>query len=195
MAIKKRKSVPKDDAAQASSFDEDGTTARHPHLQGLRQDVYVFVGQNQPCTRDDVARGLGMKSSTATARVKELIDEGFLIEPIGMRKENRSGVKSKCLTISDRPAGGSPLDKVRIEIELAIDCNGHYHANAHVVGGASTIRGKRTVIKRQRVTLTAPHPNTYKAATASETVAPVSRHELQSHAGDIIDAEVLFEDD
>lgn len=194
MAIKKRKSLPTEDATKASSFDEDQTTARHPHLTGLRQDVYYFVQANQPCTRDDVSRGIGLKSSTCTARVKELIDEGFLIEPPKLRKENRSGVRVKCLTVSDRPAGGSPLDRVRVEIELYIDSLGNYHAKAEVVGGVSGAR-KRQLIKRQRVTLTAPHPSTYEAATASETVTPISRYELQSHADDIIDGTIISTED
>lgn len=195
MPIKKRKSLPKDEAVEASTFEEDGSTARHPHLQGLRQDVYQFVKANSHCTRDDVARGLGMKSSTATARIKELIDEGFLIEPMGVRKENASGVRAKVLAVTARPQGGSPLDKVRIEINLAIDHNGQYHASAHVVSGASTIAGQKHTIKRQRITLTAPHPDTYKGATAAETVARLNRMELQAHADDIIDGEFTYASD
>lgn len=186
MAIRKRKSVPKDEASTASQHDEDESTARHPHLTGLRQDIYYFIRDNQPCTRDDVSRGTQIKSSTCTARIKELIDEGFLVEPPGVTKLNKSGVRSRVLAVSARPMGGSPLDKVRIEIKLTIDSNGTYGVTAFVVRGLPQA-GTTHVIKRQRVTLTAPHPDTYKGATASELVSTVSRYEMQSHADDIID--------
>lgn len=195
MPIKRRKSLPVEDATEASHHDEDRTTARHPHLTGLRQDVYYFVAENPNSTRDDVSRGTGIKSSTCTARIKELIDEGFLIEPPDIRKENRSGVKSKVLVVSDRAMGGSPLDKVRIEVILTIDCNGVYGATAHVVRGMPQSAATARTIKRQRVTLTAPHPDTYKAATGAEKVMPVSRYELQTHADDIIDGTVTYVDD
>lgn len=91
--------------------------------------------------------------------------------------------------------GGSPLDKVRVEVTLTIDCNGVYGAKASVVGQSTFQQAPATEIKRQRVTLTAPHPDTYKAATDATTVTPVSRHELQSHAGDIIDGTVNPQED
>lgn len=97
MPIKRRKSLPVEDATTASSHDEDSSTARHPYLTGLRQDVYYFVAEHPNSTRDDVARGTGIKSSTVTARIKELIDEGFLIEPPNIRKETAAALNQKCL--------------------------------------------------------------------------------------------------
>jgi DNA-binding MarR family transcriptional regulator len=195
MAIKKRKSLPQDEAAFASEHDEDKTTARHPSLSGLRQDVYMFVDSNQPCTRADVARGISLSSSTTTARIKELIDEGFLIEPPDLRKMNSSGVKAKCLMVTDRQQGGSPLDKVRVELTLTIDCDGTYGIQSRVVGGMPQNSATTRTIKSQRVTLTAPHPDTYKAATDAAEVTTVSRHELQTHAHDIIEGTVSFSGD
>lgn len=191
MAIHKRKSVPVEDATEASEHTEDASTARHPHLTGLRQDVYYFVQANQPCTRSDVAKGVRLPNNVATARVKELIDEGFLIEPIGIRKRNSSGVNAKVLMVSDRKQGGSPLDKVRIEVKLTIDHNGVYGVAAEVVGGQRQ-HGPAHVIKRQRVTLTAPHPDTYKAITAPEQVTEISRFDSQYNAGDIIEGTVTI---
>lgn len=190
MAIKKRSSEARENSTHASSHNDSNTDARHPFLHGLRQDVYYFVRSNPDCTRDDVSRGLALKSSTATARIKELIDEGFIFEPPGIRKENRSGVRAKVLRVTDRQQGGKPLDRVRIEIELIIDCSGNYGARARVIGGEPT--GHPThVIKKQNITITAPHPSTYYSLFAEGEVIPVSRYELQAHADDIIEGEAF----
>lgn len=194
MPIRKRKSVPTIEATEASQYDEDETTARHPGLQGLRLDVYQFVADNPNSTRDDVSRGLSLKSSTATARVKELIDEGFLFEPIGVRKMNSSGVRAKCLHVTDRPQGGSPLDRVRIEVELTIDRNGVYGARATVHGGKPQ-HGPVTVIKRASYSLTAPHPDTYDSQANSKRIAHVSRMDTAQHMDDIIEGEAIPLDD
>jgi hypothetical protein len=190
MAIKKRSSEARESSTRASYHDDSSTDARHPFLHGLRQDVYYFVQANPNCTRDDVSRGLSLKSSTATARIKELIDEGFIFEPPGIRKENRSGVRAKVLRVTDRQQGGKPLDRVRIEIELTIDCSGNYGARARVVGGDPTGHPAH-VIKKQNVTITAPHPSTYASLFTEGEVVPVSRYELQAHAEDIIEGEAF----
>jgi hypothetical protein len=190
MSIKRRKSIP-DPTVEASmehAYEDDVKGGRHPMLQGQRLEVYQFIKLNSLCTREDVSRGLGLKASTATARIKELIDEGFVIEPPGVRKENRTGVRAKTLQVTDRAAGGTPLDRVRIEVVLAIDHSGNYHATAHVVGGVTT-DAKTLPIQKKLITITAPHPDTYKASSSAKTVETVSRHELQSHADDIIDAD------
>lgn len=184
--------------SSASVHDDKPSDYRHPHLTGLRQDVYDFVNDNPKCTRQDVADGIRLKSSTTTARIKELIDEGFLFEP-GDKKRNKSGVMSRCLMVTDRPKGGKPLDKVRVEVTLTIDHNGRYGADARVVGGGSTNSGSSFAIKRQQITLTAPHPDTYKSSRAAagktSTVSTVTRMETQANAGDIIDADYYLIED
>lgn len=193
MSIKRRKSVP-DPAVHVEYEPDDAHEARHPHLQGLRQDVYYFVRHNPNCTRRDVAAGLGLPNNVATARVKELIDEGFIVEPPGIRKENPSGVRAKVLHVTDRQAGGKPLDRVRIELELTIDYNGVYGVRARVVGGLPQTGNPITTMKK-RITVTAPHPDTYMSSLRDEPVTTVSRHELQSGAGDIIDGTLADPDD
>jgi hypothetical protein len=148
--------------------------------------VYQFVSANPNCTRRDVAMDLKLPNNVATARIKELIDEGYLFEPPGITKRNPSGVRARVLRASDRPAGGSPLDRVRIEVVLTIDCNGVYGAEARVIDGGhqATIRHP---IKKQRITITAPHPDAYKAILDAENVSTVSRMETENYADDIID--------
>jgi hypothetical protein len=145
------------------------------------------VSSNPNCTREDVARGTGIKSSTATARTKELIDEGFLFET-GERSINRSGTSAKCLQASSRKQGGKALDKVRVEVTLTIDCNGVYGARVHVVGGKPSLAIAHP-IKSQRYTLTAPHPRTYKDVFDTAPVATLDRMSLEANADDIIDAD------
>lgn len=194
MAIKKRKNIPDPSIEATERDDNPETDGRNPILSGLRQDVYQFVKLNPRSTRRDVAQGLGLPNNVATARIKELIDEGLLIEPPGITKRNKSGVRAKVLQISQRPAGGKPLDRVRVEVVLTIDCNGVYGAEAHVVDGQPQT-GRPHKILAKKITVTAPHPDTYAAAMDENTVAPVSRHELQHGADDIIDADYIDLDD
>jgi hypothetical protein len=162
-------------------------------LQGLRYDVYLFVRQNPFCTRDDVAKGVGIRTSSATARIKELLDEGLLMEP-GSVKENASGIKSRTLLLSDRPAGGSRLDKVRVEIQLTIDCNGVYGVTARVVRGKPQ-SGPTKNLTVKRITLTAPHPEVYAGMVSTDEIAAVNRMDTHAHADDIIDAEFVVLND
>ena len=187
MPIKRRSKID-EGATKATEVHETSSDARSDALQGLHLDVYRFVKDNPNCTRDDVARGLQMKSSTATARIKELIDEGYLMEPPGVRKTNRSGVSAKCLHVTQRAEGGPRLDKVRVEVSLTIDCDGNYGAEAKVVGGGFQ-RSRTHIIKRQRITITAPHPDTYKSLLTDEAVARLTRAEIEAHVGETIDAD------
>ena len=130
-----------------------------------------------------------MKSSTATARVKELIDEGYIWEPPA-RRAGRSGVLSKTLAATERKTGASPLDRVQIEIELTIDCNGNYGARASVVG-APLPPPYTTTIQRKRITLTAPHPDTYSRPTNAPSggVSVLKPGEKRATANDIIEGD------
>ena len=194
MPIKGRKNIP-DPTTQAEYKEEKSSDARSAHLQGLRLDVWQFINDNPGCTRDDVSRALSLKSSTATARIKELIDEGFVIEP-GGRKLNKSGVRAKVLTLNpDRKAGGKPLDRVRVEVTLTIDCNGVYGAQAKVIGGKPQAKDHIPILGK-RLTLTAPHPDTYKSAFIEGDVVEVSRAETVWRRDDIIEADYqIIEDD
>ena len=186
MAIKLRSTV--STTSQTDFSRDDYSDARSPELQGLRYSVWQFVRDNPRVTRDDISRGLGMKSSTITARVKELIDLGYLIEPPGITKLNSSGVRARVLMLSDRKACGKVNDKVRVEVTLTVDCNGVYGVTARVVNGLKQ-SGRATPIATKQMTLTAPPTASYDAFLDTSTVAPVSRLNLQQHADQIIDAD------
>lgn len=183
MAIKKRTSKP--DTAEAGYVEDGQSEARHPLLNGLWLDVYRFVGANPHCTRRDVARGLDLPNNVATARIKELIDEGYLLEPLGVRKTNSSGRTARVLQATDRQTGGTKLDKVKIEVALTIDCNGVFGATARVIGGKQQAE-QTTVISKKKLVLTAPHPDTYASEFTKSRVAKVSRMELIGDNADLI---------
>lgn len=189
MPIKRRSILPEPEQVVASEHEDDPSDGRSDDLQGIRLDVYTFIRQNPLCTRDDIARGIDMKSSTVTARVKELIDLGYVYEPLGVRKENRSsGVRVRCLRVTDRLMSGQPNDKVVVEVSLTIDCNGNYGATARVVGGLKQ-SGKPTTLRTRTMKFVAP-PNPRKAApSTNDKTSRVSRLELQTTVGQIIDAD------
>jgi len=187
MPFKKRSNIPPQTASEASEHSDTHTDARHVSLQGIRLDIYRFIEANPKCTRADIVKGLRLMGTTATARVKELIDEGYLFEPYGVRKENLSGVRAKVLMVTNRQQGGKPLDKVRIELALTIDCNGVYGVHARVVSGGLQ-HGRAHLIKKQSVTITAPHPDTYESAISETQTSRVSPMDTQHHAHDIIEA-------
>lgn len=186
MPIQKRSILPL--AIESDKQHDDPRDGRSPDLQGQRYDVWHFIKMNPRCTRDDVTRGLALKSSTATARIKELIDLGYVVEPPGLRKENRSGVKAKVLQLSDRRAGGKPAQKVRVEVTLTIDSNGVYGATARVIGGLRQ-SGRATPITTRSLTLQAPPTASYGSVLDDSDLAPVSVLETQLNADQIIDAE------
>lgn len=163
----------------------------------------MFIGNNPQCTRSDVAKGLRLGMSSATARIKELIDEGFVHEPLGVRKRNSSGVNARVLQVTEQAAGSKPLDKVRIEVELAIDCNGNYYvAQAYVVNSAyvTSLVGNQPVgyrkVKTQRFTVTAPRVKAparpmYSLDQDEAPVVRMTRADLFDVQGEIIDIEPL----
>jgi hypothetical protein len=160
---------------------------RSPDLQGLRLDVYQFIRSNAYCTRDDIAKGLGLKTSTATARTKELIDLGYVIDDVS-RKRNKSGVMSRCLVVSDRIQGGHVNEKLRVQLTLTVDAGGRYGLIAKVVGGFDQ-RGKARAVMRKYITLTLPAKDGLTATLSEEKVAKVTRLDSQQHAGQIIDGD------
>lgn len=188
MPIKKRSTFPKESTQADFSHRDDPSMGRSPELQGQRYDVWQFIQDNPYCTRDMVSRGLSLKASTATARVKELIDLGYVVEPPGARKETAAGVMARCLILSDRKAGGVVNDRVRIEVHLTIDCNGVYGASARVINGDPQ-SGATTPIATRTMTLTAPPSEAYAASLDTATVSPVSRLQMQREADQIIDVD------
>jgi hypothetical protein len=188
MSIKKRTSIPPQSVQTDFSRKDDEANGRSPELQGQRYDVWQFIRDNPMCIRDDVSKALGLKASTATARVKELIDLGYVVEPPGATKVGRSGVKGRCLVLSARKAGGVVNDRVRVMVTLTIDCNGVYGASAYVIGGLHQT-GAATPILSKPLTLTAPPAASYAASLDPSDVAPVSRLDTQQHASQIIDAD------
>lgn len=187
MPIQKRKNIP-DPTSTASFLEDEPDDARSPELQGQRLDVWQFINWNYHCTRDEVAKGLGLKSSTATARIKELIDLGYVVEPPGVKKLNSSGVMARVLQLSARKPGGAANDRVRVEVTLTIDCNGVYGATARVVNGLPQT-GRATPILTKPMTLIAPPTASYAGEISTDTVAPVSRLSSQLNADEIIEAE------
>ena len=170
-------------------------SARHPLLTGLRYDVYAFIEANPGCSRADVARGLKLSSSSATARIKELLDEGLIMEPAGVTKRNSYGTRVRCLTISDRGEGSAPLDRVRVRVTLTIDYNGNYGVTAEVIDGNVQV-GHAAPILRKDITLTAPPRQSFETALNTEEVVPISAAELRADAELIIDGvAVIVEED
>lgn len=162
------------------------TKLRSYVLQGLRFDVFQFVKANPGVTREAVARGLGLRAQSATARIKELIDNGFLVE--GDTTKNRSGVSAKQLYVVNEAQHRRPPDKVRIEVLLSVDPSGNYHARAQVVDG-NTPTGIARVVKRQKITMVAPNPTEYKHLFTKEDFAVVNPVDTVHNRGLIIDAE------
>jgi len=92
--------------------------------------------------------------------------------------------------ITERKAGASPLDRVRVEVELTIDCNGNYGARASVIDAPPTAPHS-AVILRKRYTLTAPHPDTYTrpSEAPSDRVSVLRMGEKRSGIEDVIDGD------
>jgi hypothetical protein len=157
----------------------------------------MFIGNNPKCTRRDVAQGLKLPNNVATARVKELIDEGFVYEPVGIRKLNPSGVNARVLEVTDQKAGAKPLDRVRVEVRLAIDYNGNYYVeDAFVVGGSRDEPKGYRHVKTQRFTMTAPRVKPpakpkYSLDDEPQRVSRMTRQDLIDTQGEIIDIEPL----
>jgi hypothetical protein len=144
---------------------------RNPELRGQKLDVYLFVKRHKYCTRNDVAKALGMKSSTATARIKELIDAGIIYET-NKKVIGSAGVSNKTLFVSENATHKSPKDRVRIKVSLIVDEGGNYHAKAEVIGGFP-VEGKPHVVLTKEITLIAPYPNEYYHSFSEEQLTAV----------------------
>lgn len=158
---------------------------RNPELRGQKLDVYLFVKKHPYCTRNDVAKALGMKSSTATARIKELIDAGIILEP-PRTVEGSAGVRNKTLYVSDAATHKAPKDRVRVKVSLIVDEGGNYQAKAEVIDGFPQ-EGKAHVVMTKEITLVAPYPNEYYHEFSAEPLPVVSPENTMKNLNLIVD--------
>ena len=133
-----------------------------------------------------MATKLGMKTSTATARIKELLDDGLLIETPETVK-SRFGVSNRTLIVNELYLHKGPRDKVRVEVTLEVDDGGNYHASAKVIGGAKQPQGKPHGVMAKEITLTAPYPNEYLHLFSDELLEKVSPTNTLANAKLIVD--------
>jgi hypothetical protein len=80
--------------AAGSATSHAAAVAIRDHAPRQRDRVYAFIAAHPMTTRENIAAGLGMRLSSATARVCDLTTEGFVWEADGAGK-----------TTSGRPAG------------------------------------------------------------------------------------------
>lgn len=55
----------------------------------LRESVFTFINQNHGATCDEVEKNLGLRHQTASARIRELVKQGRLIDR-GKQRKTRS---------------------------------------------------------------------------------------------------------
>lgn len=191
MAIKKRTNIPPPttNVSPESMYDDDETRARNPFLQGLRLDVYHFVLANEPCTRNDVASGLKLRMSSATARIKELIDEGILYEPNGKYKINPSGVKAKLLAVATENVGKAPRDRVVIDVEVFVAPNGWYYAKAAISGRHPDPHQKLQRVATKQISMVLPRIADIFGTQLNENVSVLPDSSLRDTDGLTIDME------
>lgn len=186
MGIKTRKTFP-DPTTQATPVDETESRGRNPFLQGLRLDVYNFILANKDCTRADVTKGLSLRSSSATARIKELIDEGLIYEPRGVRKRNGSGVAARALRVSPEGASAAVRDHVQIKVDLFVDTAGYYYAECEVVNGPVLQALEKTKVESKTITVMVDRQEAFAARPMGEKVTPLAHAPANDSKSLIID--------
>lgn len=157
----------------------------------MHHDVYLFVKAHPSCTRRDVAKALGLRSSSATARVKELIDRGLLMER-GTTVDQLTKKTVNCLYAPTDFQHKSQRDRVRVTVELIVDANGNYHAQAHVVGSVVNLQSlpkkvQRHTVLSKDITVIAPYPNEYRSQFLGDKVAVVDPRDTLANEKLIID--------
>jgi len=161
---------------------------RNPELMGMHLDVYLFIKDNPGCTRRDVTTGLALRSGSATARIKELIDRGLLIE----RGTVVDPLTKKTVNTLYAPTDfqhKAPRDRVRVNVYLLVDEDGCYYAYAKVEGGYEFNKKKHTaVVLTKRITIIAPYPNEYMSHFVKDTLAIVHPRDTLANTELIIDA-------
>lgn len=153
----------------------------------MHHDVYLFVKDNPACTRRDVAKALGLRSSSATARVKELIDRGLLMER-GTTVDTLTKKTVNCLFAPTDFQHKAPRDRVRVIVKLIVDEKGNYHAAAEVVDERITPKKvRRHTVMTKEITLIAPYPNEYRSMFIKDKVAVVTARDTMANAKLIIE--------
>lgn len=109
---------------------------------------------NPGSTRRQIQAGLKLTEGSISARVAELLEEGLLVQP-GTTATNTSGVRAKALFIGNGDAG-NPRDRVRVSIDILVDANGRYYAEAMVEGSSSHVPSSARVIHTKKVTVAVP---------------------------------------
>ena len=164
---------------------------RNPSLQGQHLEVYQFIKDNPGCVRSDVTRGCGLRGTSATARVKELIDTGFVHSSSERTKLNpRTRKRVQTLWPMDHAMHRKPKDKVLVTVTLQVDEGGNYHATAKVFAELPTV-GRTVNVMTKEVTLLAPYPSEYKhsfIATENGDQAEVPVEDTLANVSLIIDA-------
>lgn len=135
---------------------------RNPTLQGQTLDVYYFIKQNPDCTRADVTQGCSLRSSSATARVKELIDMGLVhSSPARTKISSKTGKRVQVLRAMEEGLHKKPRDSVNVIVTLQVDAAGNYHAKARVLGELLR-QGKVVDVMTKDVTVIAPYASDIK---------------------------------
>lgn len=160
---------------------------RNPTLTGQHHDIYMFVKEHEGCSRREVTAGLALRSSSSTARIKELIDSGLIIEN-GTKVDRISRKSVRTLYAATDYLHKTPKDRVRINVYLIVDEEGNYHAHAKVDGGA-TLKPHHSshVVMTKEVVVLAPYPNEYRSKFLKEDLEVVSPRDTLANAKLIID--------
>ena len=76
-------------------------------LGNAQKQVYDFIADHPDCSYNDISRGLGLHHNTATARIKELRDLGYVITS-GTKTDSRTNKRNNTYRI--RMADEDPDD-------------------------------------------------------------------------------------
>jgi len=159
---------------------------RNPSLNGQKHEIYLFIKEHPGCTRGDVARATKIKSSTCTARIRDLIDLGFVSASKSRRVKDRSGVSVETLYALKDHLHKKPKDRVLVTIKLMVDEAGRYHAAAKVLGELPVSGALHTVMEKE-VTVTAPYVSEYKHKFVDDVLAEVPLTDTLSNVRLIVD--------
>jgi hypothetical protein len=145
---------------------------RNPALTGQKHEIYMFIKDHPGCTRGDVSRYTKIKSSTCTARIKDLIDLGFVAASKQRRTKDKSGISVETLYALDDALHKKPRDKVLVTVKLFVDEAGRYHAAAKVLGELP-VSGVLHSVMEKDVTVYAPYASEYKYKFMDDPAAEV----------------------
>jgi hypothetical protein len=172
--------------SRVTSETDSEIRGRNPSLNGQKHEIYMFIKEHPGCTRGDVARATKIKSSTCTARIKDLIDLGFVAASKSRRIKDRSGVSVETLYALDAHLHKKPRDKVLVTVSLQVDEAGRYHAIAKVLGELPA-SGRRVTVMEKEITVYAPYVSEYKHHFIDEPTVEVPITDTLSNVRLIVD--------